>query len=73
MFGPRATGFLTESRLMHQSVTAFVCGLVRSRGTFTPKLAISTLRQSANASSPLFDTLYAPMFRQLKKENMLDM
>lgn len=73
LFGPRATGFLTESRLMHQSVTAFVCGLVRSRGTFTPKLAISTLRQSANASSPLFDTLYAPMFRQLKKEKMLDM
>lgn len=41
--------------------------------TFTPKLAISTLRQSANASSPRFDTLYAPMFRQLKKEKILDM
>ncbi len=40
--------------------------------TLTPKLAISTLKQSANASSPRLDTQYAPMFRQLKKEKILD-
>lgn len=42
------------------------------RLTLTSKLAISTLKQSAKASSPLFETLYAPMFRQLKKAKMLD-
>lgn len=59
-------------RFTLQSVAELVCELFHRCRTFTPKLAISTRRQSANASSPLFDTLYAPMFRQLKKAKMLD-
>lgn len=49
---------------MLYSVMGCFCVSFHPFGTFMPKLAISTLKQSANASSPLFDTLYAPMFKQ---------
>lgn len=70
-YSKKASPPLQTYKTFH-NVTGSLCAHFHSYSTFTPKLAISTLKQSANASSPLFDTLYAPMFRQWKKEKMLD-